>query len=55
MTCSSWVNKLFGKPRKISPILENKLRAELEKLEGFGGYNQIQTWLKVVCDINLAY
>ena len=47
--------KIVSKPKKISPILENKLRAELEELEGFNSYNEIQIWLKVLCDINLVY
>ena len=44
--------KIIGRPRKISPILENKLRAELQEVEGFNSYNEVQTWLKLVCDID---
>ncbi|MDE5094721.1 MAG: transposase [Trichodesmium sp. St11_bin5] len=47
--------KIVSKPKKISPILDNKLRAELEELEGFNSYNKIQIWWKALCDINLVY
>ena len=36
--------RVFGRPKKISPMLENKLRAELEVVEGFSSYNEVQTW-----------
>ena len=47
--------KIVGRPRKISTILENRLKAELEQVEGFNSYNEIQTWLQAVYDINLPY
>ncbi|MGD1808944.1 helix-turn-helix domain-containing protein [Dapis sp. BLCC M126] len=48
-------NKIVGRPRKMSSRIENKLRAELEEIEGFNSYNEVQTWLKAVCDIQLPY
>ncbi|MDY7005397.1 MAG: helix-turn-helix domain-containing protein [Cyanobacteriota bacterium] len=47
--------KIVGRPRKMSSIIENKLIAELEEIEGFNSYNEVQKWLKAVCDIHLPY
>ena len=47
--------KIVGRPRKISPRLEKKLRDELEKIESFNSYNEVQTWLKVMWGIQLPY
>ncbi|MDE5096897.1 MAG: helix-turn-helix domain-containing protein [Trichodesmium sp. St16_bin4-tuft] len=47
--------KILGRPRKISPMLEKKLRDELKDTESFKSYNEVQTWLKAMWDINLPY
>ena len=39
----------------LTPELEVKLRQELEDKEGFSSYKEIQTWLKVVHDVEMSY
>ena len=36
--------KNTGRPRKIPAIVEEKLRSELEVVEGFNSYGEVQTW-----------
>ncbi|MGB3512809.1 MAG: helix-turn-helix domain-containing protein [Microcoleaceae cyanobacterium] len=47
--------KISGRPRKISAIAEEKLKFELQQMEGFSSYSEVQIWLKAMWDIDLPY
>lgn len=47
--------KSSGRKRVLTPEVEAKLIQELRDEEGFSSYKEIQTWLKVVHDIEMSY
>jgi transposase len=44
-----------GRNRKLSWEIEKKLVEELADPEGFSSYEEVQTWLKAVGDVEMSY
>ena len=44
-----------GRPRAIPLDAVEKLREELKNPEGFSSYGEIQQWLKICFDVDVAY
>ena len=49
------LGKSSGRPRKMSPEVEEKLLRELEEEEGFSSYKEVQRWLEIVENVSLSY
>ena len=47
--------KSTGRSRKLNSQIEESLKQELQDEEGFSSYKEIQTWLRVVHDVEMSY
>ncbi len=47
--------KSTGRSKKLNSEIEENLKQELQDPEGFSSYKEIQTWLRVVHDIEMSY
>lgn len=47
--------KSTGRPRKIPQEIEEKLKQELNQVEGFSSYKEVQMWLRAVEGIEMSY
>lgn len=47
--------KSTGRPKKITKEIEEKLKKELNEVEGFSSYKEVQTWLRAVEGIEMSY
>ena len=47
--------KSTGRSRKLNSEIEESLKQELRDEQGFSSYKEIQTWLKVVHDVEMSY
>ena len=44
-----------GRKKKLNPLVEASLRQELIDEQGFSSYKEVQTWLRVVHDVEMSY
>ena len=44
-----------GRKKKLNPLVEASLRQELMDEQGFSSYKEVQTWLRVVHDVEMSY
>lgn len=49
------IKKSTGRQRIIPLEIEDKLVEELKDPEGFASYEEVQTWLKAIWDIEMSY
>lgn len=47
--------KSTGRSRKLNDEIEKSLKQELQDEQGFSSYKEIQTWLRVVHDVEMSY
>ncbi len=47
--------KSTGRSKKLSDEIEQSLKKELQDEQGFSSYKEIQTWLRVVHDVEMSY
>ncbi|HEY9301370.1 MAG TPA: helix-turn-helix domain-containing protein [Phormidium sp.] len=47
--------KSTGRPKKITKEIEEKLKKELNEVEGFSSYKEVQRWLRAVEGIEMSY
>ena len=44
-----------GRSKKLNSEIEESLKQELQDEQGFSSYKEIQTWLRVVHDVEMSY
>lgn len=47
--------KSTGRPKKITKEIEEKLKKELNEIEGFSSFKEVQMWLRAVEGIEMSY
>lgn len=47
--------KSSGRKRKLSPLVEESLKQELQDAEVFSSYKEVQAWLKAIHELDIIY